>query len=212
MLTILVKLFQYYVFCACAILYVCIIRKLSPPDTWPHHMRLASQCQTLLSQHAHQASFARRYGIFLGELRGDAEKKLEQWDSDSSEERDEQRGLVKGRGEAGSVAREQETGSFEPGLDLAAMDHASVSELFEDLTNWEELDSFVSCFRFASSQRVSLQASTQLGVLWNVFALTIRFQVMAGMNFDFDVGFDMTSTTNFDDLRFGEDSNTAGLT
>lgn len=177
-------------------------------------MRLSSQCQTLLSQHAHQASFARRYGIFLSELRGDAEKKLEQRDVDPSEERAEQAGLVKKRkGEVGVVTKEQET-TFEPELDLGAMDHASVSELFEDLTNWEELDSIVSCLQscvqhFTYRTVIITDIYPASGVLCNdEFELTFLVQVMAGMNFDFDAGFDMTSNTDFNDLRFGEDNNT----
>lgn len=30
-----------------------------------------------------------------------------------------------------------------PSFDFAAVDHASATSLFDDLTNWEELDSFV---------------------------------------------------------------------
>ncbi|TIA11265.1 hypothetical protein D6C80_07602 [Aureobasidium pullulans] len=137
-------LMQYYVFCAIAVLYVCIIRKLSPPHHWHAHLRTVDRCQRLLSQHALQASFARRYAIFLGELRVEAEKKVEgRLRGGGSDDVVMEEPHVRDREVEIHQQQQQQQDSTTTPFEMGEVDAATVSSLFDELTNWEELDSFV---------------------------------------------------------------------
>ncbi|KAI5242860.1 hypothetical protein E4T43_04555 [Aureobasidium subglaciale] len=137
-------LMQYYVFCAIAILYVCIIRRFSASSCWREHLATADRCQNLLSRHASQASFARRYSIFLGELRSEAERKVERSNPGAAiNSIGSSRMSVQGDEEARVVYSQQQHEILGPSFDMTDVDPATVSSLFDELTNWEELDSFV---------------------------------------------------------------------
>ncbi|KAI5275035.1 hypothetical protein E4T47_01841 [Aureobasidium subglaciale] len=137
-------LMQYYVFCAIAILYVCIIRRFSASSCWREHLATADRCQNLLSRQASQASFARRYSIFLGELRNEAERKVERSNPGAATNSiGTSRMNVQGDEEAQVVSSQQQHDILGPSFDMTDVDPATVSSLFDELTNWEELDSFV---------------------------------------------------------------------
>lgn len=149
------QLMQYYVFCAIAVLYVCIIRKLSPPHHWHAHLRTVDRCQRLLSRHALQASFARRYAIFLGELRVEAEKKVEgRWRGGDSDDVVMEEPRMRDR-EVEMQQRQQQDSTTTP-FEMGEVDAATVSSLFDELTNWEELDSFVSFIQIFLSSAVGI--------------------------------------------------------
>lgn len=146
---------QYYVFCAIAVLYVCIIRKLSPTHHWHAHLRTVDRCQRLLSQHALQASFARRYAIFLGELRVEAEKKVEvrSRGGGSDDVVMEEPHMRDREVEIHQQQQQQQQDSTTTPFEMEEVDAATVSSLFDELTNWEELDSFVSFIQISYHQQ-----------------------------------------------------------
>ncbi|KAI5245337.1 hypothetical protein E4T42_06819 [Aureobasidium subglaciale] len=100
---------------------------------------------TILDSFVKSCEGGRMFGAFwVCELRSEAERKVERSNPGAATNSiRSSRMSVQGDEEAQVVDSQQQHDMLAPSFDMTDVDPATVSSLFDELTNWEELDSFV---------------------------------------------------------------------